>query len=164
MNLVTQSCQRKRFEVFVLYQQFRLLDRDMINEISDDIIDENELRIMTGKYTLLITPERDGIVKVAVEIHHAEPPYNPNDWDHIAEASLHLPTGHFQVWHWGDKREDFTVTPGWYRVRTFHGGFNTIDESGRKGNDHYLLVLWPAPPAELRVIKQTTRLLPPYLR
>jgi hypothetical protein len=31
-----------------------------------------------------------------------------------------------------------------------------MDESGLEGNDHYLAILWPAPPTELKVIKQWT--------
>jgi hypothetical protein len=94
-------------------------------------------------------------VAVVVEIHDAEPPCDADRWDHIAEASLHLPTGQLEAHECtGGLVADFSVDPDWYRVRSHHGGFDTIDESGLEGNDDYLAVLWPAPPAELRVIKQ----------
>ena len=46
------------------------------------------------------------------------------------------------------------VAPGWYRVRSLGRGFATIDESSMEGDDYYSVVLWPAQPAELRVVKQ----------
>jgi hypothetical protein len=98
-------------------------------------------------------------VGVAVEVHDTEPDYNPGQWDHIAEGSLHLPTGQLQVHECtGGPVADFEVAPGWYRVRSFHGGFDTIDASKLEGNDHYLAVLWPAPPADVRVLKQWLQL------
>lgn len=46
--------------------------------------------------------------------------------------------------------------PGWFRVRSHHAGLGTIDEIGLEGNDHCLAVLWPAPPADMRVVTQWT--------
>jgi hypothetical protein len=156
MKLTTRICQ-----VFVAMNQFYLFDRDTRPKVPDHLTEENvQQRIIAGQDTLLIMPERNGTAEVVIEIHDTEPAYNPDEWDHVVEASLRLPTGHLQVWK-GHTSEDFTVVPSWNRVRSFHGGFNTIDESGREGNDHYVLVLWPAPPAELRVIKQTPRVLRP---
>jgi len=106
---------------------------------------------------LLVMPERN-LVRMAVEIHDAEPEHNPDEWDQVVESSLHLPTGHLEVWPWRySKSIGFTVEPGWYRVRSFR------TESGREGNDYWLLVLWPAPPAEVRVIKQTPKVPPPLI-
>src|SRR5215467_11831617 len=157
MKLTARSCQ-----VLVKLNQFYLLDRDTSPKVPGHFTDEKvQRRIITGQDTLLIMPERNGTAEVVVEIHDTEPAYNPDEWNHIVEASLHLPTGQVRVWGWGNTFEDFTVAPGWYRVRSFHGGFDTIDESGREGNDRYVLVLWPTPPEELRVIKQTPRVLRP---
>jgi hypothetical protein len=49
---------------------------------------------------------------------------------------------------------EFEVEPGWYRVRSLHGGSGTLDQSGLEGRDHDQAVLWPAPPDDLRVLKQ----------
>ena len=148
--------QHKSFELFADYHQFYLWDRGMHPKAPEDYTDEDtRLRIKTGPHVLVIQPERNMTVAVEVEIHDAEPPCDADRWDHIAEASLHLPTGQLQVHECtGGPVADFCVEPGWYRVRSHHGGLDTIDESGLEGNDHYLAVLWPAPPAELRVIKQ----------
>jgi hypothetical protein len=112
-------------------------------------------RIKTGPHVVVIQPERNATVAVTVEVHDAEPAYSPDGWDHIAEASLHLPTGRLQVHECtGGAVAEFAVEPGWYRVRSFHGGLGTVDESRLEGNDRYLLTLWPSPPAEVRVVKQ----------
>jgi hypothetical protein len=148
--------QHKSFKLFADYFQFYLWDRGMNPEAPVDYTDEDTQRLIkTGPHVFVIQPERNMTVAVTVEIHDSEPEYNPDEWDHIAEASLHLPTGQLQVHECtGGAVADFDVEPGWYRVRSFHGGFDTIDESGLEGNDHYRAVLWPAPPAELKVIKQ----------
>jgi hypothetical protein len=148
--------QHKTVELFADYHQFYLWDPGMDPEAPEDYSDEDtRIRIKTGPHVLVIQPERDMTVTVEVEIHDTEPPCDTDRWDHIAEASLHLPTGQLQVQECtGGAVADFNVGPGWYRVRSHHGGFDTIDESGLEGNDHYLAVLWPAQPAELRVIKQ----------
>ena len=65
--------------------------------------------------------------------------------------------GQLQLACVGETVADFRMEPGWYRVRSFHGRLDTIDESEQEGNDHYLAVLWPALPAELRVIEQTPK-------
>lgn len=115
-------------------------------------------RIKTGQHVFVVNPERNMTVDVEVEIHDAEPTYNGDDWDHIAEASIHLPTGQLAVEECaGGIVAEFAVEPGWYRVRSFHGGFDTIDESELEGDDHYLEVLWPAPFDDLRIIKQSSK-------
>jgi hypothetical protein len=148
--------QHKSFELFADYHQFYLWDRGMAPQAPEDYTDEDtRLRIKTGPHVLVIQPERNMTVAVEVEILDAEPPCDADRWDHIAEASLNLPTGQLEVHECtGGPVADFSVEPGWYRVRSHHGGLDTIDEFGLEGNDRYLVVLWPAPPAALRVIKQ----------
>src|SRR2546426_461989 len=117
--------QYKTFEVFADYHQFYLQDRGMKPGAPVDYTDEDvKRRIKTGPHVLVIQPERNMSVAVEVEVHDSEPAYNINDWDHIAEASLHLPTGQLQAHECtGGPVANFRVEPGWYRVRSFHGGF-----------------------------------------
>lgn len=94
-------------------------------------------------------------VPVELEVHDIEPEYEDEKWVHIAEASLHLPTDHLQVHECtGGSVADFELEPGCYRLRTFHGGFDTIAKYGSGGADYYKIVMWPAPPTEVVVIKQ----------
>lgn len=148
--------QRQSVMVFADYHQFYLWDAGMAPSAPVDYTDEDIIRrIKTGPNVVVIQPERRSMVPFVIEVHTAEPPFDAAAWDHIAEASLHLPTGHLQVEGWmGGAVSDLQVEPGWYRVRSFHGGFDTIAEVGMDGNDYYLAQLWPAPPGEVTVVKQ----------
>lgn len=151
--------QHKSIELFADYHQFYLWDSGKNPKAPVDYTDEDvRNRIKTGLHVLVIQPERNMAVSVEIQIHDTEPEYNVDDWDHIAEGSLHLPTGQLQIHECtGGAVAEFRVEPGCYRVRSFHGGFDTIDESGLEGEDHYLAVLWPAPPMDVQVIKQSSR-------
>jgi hypothetical protein len=41
-----------------------------------------------------------------------------------------------------------TLQPGTYRVRAYFGGLDTVSADGLEGDDHYRVVLWPAPAQE----------------
>ncbi len=148
--------QHRAFDLFADYHQFYLWDRGMTAQAQDYTDEDVTCRIKTGPHVVVIQPERNMTVSVEVEVHDADPGFDPAEWDHIAEASLHLPTGRLQVHECtGGPVADFEVEPGWYRVRSPHGGLAAIDESGLDGRDHYRAVLWPAPPDDVRVLKQS---------
>jgi hypothetical protein len=148
--------QFQAFRVFADYHQFYLWDREMDPIAPEEYTDDDvQRRIKTGPHVVVIQPERNMNVDVEIEVHDSEPDYEPGQWDHIAEASLHLPSGNLDVEECtGGTVAQFRVEPGWFRVRSFHGGLDTIDESGLEGSDHYLVVLWPAPADECRVLRQ----------
>lgn len=134
----------RAFEVFADYHQFYLWDQGMSPEAPVDYVDEDiSRRIKIGPHVVVIQPERNMTVAVEVDIRSTEPVCTPGDWDHIAEASLHLPTGQLRVHECtGGPVAEFEVEPGWYRVRSLHGGLATIDEWGMEGSDHYTVTLW----------------------
>jgi hypothetical protein len=148
--------QQQSFALFADYHQFCLWDRGMNPMAPVDYDDQDvERRIKTGPHVVVIQPQRAMTVKVEVQIHDSEPSYRAVDWDHIAEASLDLPTGQLQVHEsTGGPVAEFQVTPGSYRARSFHGGLATIGESGIDGNDHYRIVLWSRPMADSKIIKK----------
>lgn len=148
--------QHKLLELFADYHQFYLWDPGTNPQAPEDYTEADvQRRIKVEPCVFVIQPERNTTITVMVEVHDREPPYNLDEWDHVAEASLHLPTGQLQVHECtGGPVENFRITPGWYRARSFHGGFDTIDQWGLTGNDRYLAVLWPAPSSDLRVLKQ----------
>jgi hypothetical protein len=148
--------QHQEFNVFADYHQFYLWDRGITNRAPEEYTQEDvRRRIKVGPSVVVIQPERNNTVPIVVEVHDADPGFESSGWDHIAEASLHLPTGRLQVHECtGGPVADFTVTPGWYRVRYQGGGLASIDECGLEGKDRYLLVLWPAPASEVHVVKQ----------
>jgi hypothetical protein len=148
--------QHRTFEVFDDYHQFYLWDQGVTAVPPTDYTDEDvRRRIKTGPHVVVIQPERNTTVAVEVKVHDSDPGFDPAAWDHIAEASLHLPTGRLQIHECtGGPVAELEVPPGWYRVRSLGGGFTSIDESGLEGEDHYRVVLWPAPPGDVRVVKQ----------
>jgi hypothetical protein len=149
----------KSVEVFADYHQFYLWDQGMTNQAPTDYTEEDVARrIKVGPYVVVVQPERNMNVPVEIEIHDSEPPYDPGVWDHIAEASLEIPTGLLQVHQCtGGPVADFQIEKGWYRVRSFHGGFATIAAVGTAGADFYSVTLWPAPPKDIAVLKQSRR-------
>jgi hypothetical protein len=148
--------QRKQLEVFADYHQFYLWDPTMTTNAPIDYTEEDcRRRIKTAPNVVVIQPERAMDVAVTIELHDSEPELSLNGWDHVAEASLHLPSGNLQVHECtGGPVADFNLTPGWYRVRSMHGGFETIAPVGTDGNDFYKVALWPADAADVAVLKQ----------
>jgi hypothetical protein len=148
--------QRQSMTVFADYHQFYLWDAGMNPQAPEDYsADDIPRRIKTGPYVVVIQPERNMPIPFDIEVHDSEPSYTVEAWDHIAEASLHLPTGKLQVEGCMEGPvADLSVEPGWYRIRSFHGGFDTIAEVGTDGEDYYLAQLWPALPGEVTVVKQ----------
>jgi hypothetical protein len=77
-----------------------------------------------------------------------------DDWDHVVEASLELPSGNLECHECtGGSIDRWRVTPGPYRVRAYFGGLGTIDRHGIEGGDHYKVELWPAPLAPAVLLK-----------
>ena len=89
--------QRWAGEIFADYNQFYLWDSGRTNHQTisrlhrfEDVISR---RIKTGD-SRGRDPARAALhdVPVVIETHDAEPSITEEEWDHIAEASLHLPT------------------------------------------------------------------------
>src|SRR5262249_15433373 len=100
-------------------------------------------------------PVVENVVSVEVEVHAAEPPYDPGDGDHIVDSSLALPSGRLAVLEWPSRPvAQFSVAPGCYRVRAFFGNLRSVLGEQEPSEDYYKVVLWPAPVAGLRVVKQ----------
>ena len=59
-----------------------------------DFCDEDQKRrIKVGPNVVLLMPERNMSVPVALEISEMVPTDGFESWDHVAEASLELPSG-----------------------------------------------------------------------
>lgn len=148
--------QQRAVKVFADYCQFYIWDGGMAPQAPEEYGPEDVRRRMkTGPHVVVVQTASNVTVAVEVEVHDAEPATNISDWDHVVEASLHLPTGQLQVHEsTGGPVADFLVEPGWYRVRACHAGLSTPDESGAAGRDRYLALVWPAAADEMRVVKQ----------
>ena len=145
-------------KIFADYHQFYLWDKGMAPEAPTEYSEQDvRYRIKTGMHVVVIQPERNLTVPVAIEVHDSEPGCSLDRWDHVAEASLHLPTGALQVESCtGGSITEFEVVPGWYRVRSFHANLTSISIDGLEGEDTYKVVVWPAPCSPTKVLKQFT--------
>jgi hypothetical protein len=79
--------QHKAFELFADYHPFYLWDRGMNRKAPVDYKEEDvQRRVKPEPHVFVIQPERNRTVAVEIEVHDAEPAYNSDEWDHIAEA------------------------------------------------------------------------------
>jgi hypothetical protein len=117
--------------------------------------EDTERRIKTGRNVVVVQPARNMDVPVDLEVVKSPPPDDLADWDHVAEASLDLPSGNLQLHECsGGVVDDIALEPGTYRVRAYFGRLSDLTADGLTGNDHYRIVLCPAPSQPIRVLKQ----------
>ena len=147
---------RRRYKIFADYHQFYLWDHGESPSPALDYSDEDiARRIKAAPHLVVIQPERNMSVPVEVEITEGAPDWSPDAWDHVAEASLDLPSGRLEIHECtGGSVDILAVAPGSYRVRACFGGLDTLSEDGLDGEDHYRLALWSAPVAPVAVLKQ----------
>lgn len=147
---------KRSYFVFADYHQFYLWDKEIAPDAPTDYTDVDiEKRIKTAPNVVVIQPERNMGVPVELEIAQCEPEPEFEPWDHVAEASLELPSGQLEIHECtGGSIDQINLQPGTYRVRAYYGGLSEISEDGLEGNDHYKLALWPAPSASVLVLKQ----------
>jgi hypothetical protein len=146
----------KRYEIFADYFQFYLRDEGEQPHAPTDYTDEDiKRRIKVAPFVIVIQPARNMTVPVAVEVADASPTLVFDSWDHIAEASIDLPSGRLEIHECtGGSIDVLSVLPGTYRARAYFGGLNTLSDDGLDGDDHYRITLWPAPFAPVEVLKQ----------
>lgn len=146
----------RQYEIFADYHQFYLWDHGTNPAPPNDYTDEDiTRRIKAAPFVVVIQPERNMDVQVQLDVRDAPPDEPLDDWDHVAEASLELPSGRLEIHECtGGSIDIIELPPGTYRVRACHGGLGTLSEDHTEGDDHYRLILWPAPFASVAVLKQ----------
>jgi hypothetical protein len=100
---------------------------------------------------------RNTTVPVELRVEADEPETPLGDYDHVAEASIDIPSGRLVVAgnsdYWPEAPR-IDLAPGSYRVRVGYRGLATVSEDGLGGDDSYALVLWHAPAAPAFVLKR----------
>ncbi|MBB5716253.1 hypothetical protein [Sphingomonas aerophila] len=146
----------KHYSIFADYHQFYLWDHEANPDVPTSYTEEDTIRrIKAAPFVVVVQPERNMNVSVEVEITGEAPELALDAWDHVAEASLDLPSGRLEIYECtGESIDILTVPAGTYRVRTYHSGLGTLSDDGLDGDDHYRIVLWPAPFTDLAVLKQ----------
>ena len=151
----------RTFNLFADYFQFYLQDEAVDGYLSDSWTDEAVTRLLAvAPGTVGVGTVRNMEVPVTLDVLASEPALDEGAYDHIVEGSLSVGgknlviagcTGCFP------EAARIQIEPGSYRVRACFSGLETLSEDGVDGEDHYHLQLWPAPPAEVAVIKQRGR-------
>lgn len=152
------QCVRKRYQIFADYFQFYLWDADERPNAPDDYDDEDvRRRIKAAPFVVVIHPIRNMEVPVEIDVAPVPPPLILDVWDHVAEASIEIPSGRLEIHECtGGSIDILAVTPGSYRVRACFAGLDTLSEDGLDGDDHYQITLWPASLAPVEVLKHYT--------
>lgn len=146
----------KRYEIFADYHQFYLWDHAAQPSTELDYDDQDiERRIKAAPFLVVIQPERNMEVRVDFELAEGPPDDNFDDWDHVAEASIDLPSGKLEIHECtGGSIDILAVPPGTYRIRAYCGGLDTLSDDRLDGDDRYRIVAWPEPSAPVAVLKQ----------
>jgi hypothetical protein len=143
-----------KFEIFADYFQIHL--EDCQNDVWEDIDwtkEAVETLIVAGKKTIAMGTARNGIVPVTIEIRDDAPSNDFDEWDHVNECSLEIPSGCFRIWSL-DTYPYMSVEPEWYRIRIYYGNLDSLSKDGLEGDDHYKIVLWQAPSAPPQILKR----------
>jgi hypothetical protein len=143
-------------KVFADYHQFYLWDAGVNPSAPEDYSDEDvRLMVKVAPNVVVVQPVRNMEVPVELRLYEREPPLDESGFDHVVECSVDLPTGRLQLHECtGGPVLDLVVKPGHYQVRALFSGLGSLSEDGLDGEDLYALVVWPAPPKPLRVLKQ----------
>lgn len=146
------------FQIFADYYQFYLQDEPVQGNLGDSWTEEAVERLLAiAPGTVGIGTVRNMDVPVVVEIADERPDDDVADWDQVNECSLDVASGRIVIAGCTDYFPDaarILVPPGSYRVRAYYRGLESLSDDGLEGDDHYRLVLWPAPPGPVDVIKQ----------
>ncbi len=148
-----------QLDITVDHNQFFLEDCDDEERIenlditwsTDDWYDEGALARhlgVTSGTLCIFTARWYGVARLEVIVCRFQPHDILTDWDNVAEASIEVPSGCLMA-HGPETDRDqsphIAIPPDTYRARVYAGGVETVDEYLQDGQDHYRIVLWPAP-------------------
>lgn len=147
---------KRAYEIFADCRQFDLWDAERPPSTALDYTErEIARRIKVAPHLVVILPERSMTVPVGLEIGDGAPALDLDAWNHVAEASLDLPSGRLEIHECtGGSVAIVRLTPGCYRLRALYAGLGTLSADWLEGDDRCHLVLWPAPAAALSILKQ----------
>lgn len=144
-------------QLFADYFQIYLRDT-AFPELPDDYSDEAIARRLTpGDHGVILHTSRNMMVPVLVVWHETEPSADPDQFQHVVEASFEANSGELIIAGMTDAEATaarLSVPTGMIGLRANLSGLDTISEDGLEGEDQYLVQLWPARQAiGLKVLK-----------
>jgi len=144
--------------LFADYFQFYLQDEGADGDLSDSWTDQAVADLLAlAPGAIGVGTVRNMTVPVVVEVLDAPPSGSFDDWDHVAECSISVPSGRLVVAGCTDyfpEARRIEVPPGTYRARVFYGRLTSVSSDGLEGDDHYKVSLWPQPEAASAVLKR----------
>lgn len=150
-----------QYSIFADYFQFYLEDENVQTDTSviwTEQAFQDFMAVAPG--FVAINTVRNMDVPVEIEVVDSELSENLEQWNHVTECSLDIPSGRLRIMGctYGDSEfEHIHLTPGNYRVRIYYGGLDTVSGYSLDGNDHYRLVMWEGEYLPPRVIKRYPR-------
>ncbi|HZR41694.1 MAG TPA: hypothetical protein VFB12_16355 [Ktedonobacteraceae bacterium] len=157
--MIFSSHRSYELRLFADYFHFYLQDEEADGDLSESW-DRHTLtiRVAVVPGTIGVVTARSTEVPVSVSILENAPEVEGlTGWDHVAEASIDVPSGTLIIAGPADYLPDATriaVVPGAYRARICYGGLDTLREKDLRGDDHYHVLLWPQAYNPISVIKQ----------
>lgn len=112
---------------------------------------------MAGPYAIILHTARNMTVPIRVEWHDKQPALDLDAYQHVVETHFGCPSGQLVLAGLTDYEPTaprLSVNEGTLGVRACFSGLDTLSEDGLKGDDQYLVQLWPgAEPEGVRVLK-----------
>lgn len=134
-------------DVFADYYQFYLRDEQTEEDTPENWGEQLTTdRIAIGPGIIGVSTVRNTRVPVHIDLFSHQPNTKFDVWDHIAEASVEVPSGRIVIAGSSDyfpTAQRLSVRPGSYRVRVQYSGLRTVSENGLEGEDQYYVLIWP---------------------
>ncbi len=150
--------EKYEFELFADYHQFYLQDEQADCDLSDSWTEQASKDLFAIAVGMIgIGTARNLDVPVTVEIHNSEPENDFDEWDHVIECSVDIPSGKIVVAGCTDYFPDaarISVESGVYRARVFYGELDSLSADGCDGKDQYKVALWLGATINPKVIKR----------
>jgi hypothetical protein len=143
---------------FTEYYQFYIQDATTKASTDSDIFwtaQASEDKMAVEEWLLGISVAKYAVIDVKINMHwQTQTIFNLQNYDHIVEASVDVPSGVLQVLDCTTMQLqlEINVTPGIYTVRSNSANLSTVQ--GDTGNDFYVIDIYPSEKKERTVIKK----------
>lgn len=153
-------------ELFADYFQIHVLDEESEGDFSDVW---NEQTVLDGlgalEDALAIGTSVNDTVAVSVDVLADRPDDDSDDFDHVIEASFHVPSGRIVVMGCTDYLDDaarFDVPAGWIRARASRRNLAAAvrwleSDEMSEATEEVRLQTWPAPFSVPHIVKRWTQ-------
>lgn len=150
------------FSIFAEHFQFYVQDKDTDNMLTIYWDEESREDLFASADEVVgIATVRNMEVPVTVTFIEKEPKDEDlEDWDHVVQGHLYVPSGKLLVTGPTSQIEDswtLDIAPGMYGIRAYYGSLEEVDAEGFEGDDFYKIALWKTDtPPETEVLKRWT--------